>query len=84
MQNAYSYDHTGKLILIQEPGDYDGCWTIRKTENDIRFFCYKERLLWMFESSLVCLEILADLTSFTSNSNDGFVREFSVAAAPQK
>lgn len=30
MQNAYSYDHTGKLILIQEPGDYDGCWTIRK------------------------------------------------------
>ena len=25
MQNAYYYDHTGKLILIQEPGDYDGC-----------------------------------------------------------
>lgn len=48
------------------------------------FSCYKERLLWMFESSLVCLEILADLTSFTSNSNDGFVRVFSVAAAPQK
>lgn len=39
----------------------------------------------MFESILVlCLEILADLTSFTSNSNEGFVRVFSVAAAPQK
>lgn len=56
----------------------------QETENDISFFCCKKRLLWMFQSSFVCLEILADLTSFTSNSNDGFVRVFSVAAAPQK
>lgn len=41
MQNAYSYDHTGKLILIQEPGDYDGCWTIRKQEMTL-FFLLQE------------------------------------------
>eukprot|EP00438_Fugacium_kawagutii_P010764 Skav218280 [mRNA] locus=scaffold2035:433482:434737:- [translate_table: standard] len=37
MQNAYSYDHTGKLILIQEPGDDDG-WDAGSRANPAPFF----------------------------------------------
>ncbi|CAK9051263.1 unnamed protein product [Durusdinium trenchii] len=37
MQNGYSYDHTGRLVIIQEPGDDDG-WDAGARANPVPFF----------------------------------------------